>query len=97
MERVIAIESFKKGVLRTYGEGHLVLNQIPDQEPFGSVGIENPCIKLDTGKYVWGFQCWWSPIDRFEKKYRESITETIQVDIGKDEVKPLIEPSESQG
>lgn len=30
---------------------------------------ENPCIYLDSGDIVWGYQCWWGPLDRFEKKF----------------------------
>lgn len=22
---------------------------------------KNPCIKLDNGEIVWGFECWWGP------------------------------------
>lgn len=25
------------------------------------VGFANPCIKLDDGRTVWGYQCWWGP------------------------------------
>lgn len=28
------------------------------------MGRPNPCIKLDSGKYVWGFECWWGPKDK---------------------------------
>lgn len=27
----------------------------------------NPCIELDSGYIAWGYQCWWGPIDGFEK------------------------------
>jgi hypothetical protein len=29
----------------------------------------NPCIYLDSGDIVWGFQCWWGPPEQFEKKF----------------------------
>lgn len=29
----------------------------------------NPCIYLDSGDVVWGFQCWWGPVERFERKF----------------------------
>jgi len=22
-------------------------------------GLQNPCIKLDNGTIVWGYECWW--------------------------------------
>ena len=87
-EKVIAIESFKNGILKKYGEGILIPNQIPDIQPFKKAGAKNPYIKLDNGKYVWGFQCWWSSLKRFEKEYSEHIKETIIVDV-EDEIKPL--------
>jgi hypothetical protein len=31
----------------------------------------NPCIHLDSGDVVWGFQCWWGPIDGANRKYPE--------------------------
>ncbi|CAL2106690.1 conserved hypothetical protein [Tenacibaculum sp. 190524A02b] len=78
--RVIAIESLKDGVLRAYGEGELVKGQIPDMIPFNVHEITNPCIKLDSGKYVWGFECWWGETEKFEKKYGSGIKEKIIVD-----------------
>ncbi len=65
--RVIAIESFKKGVMRKYGEGELLENKVPDLAPFNKMKVKNPCIKLDNGKYVWGFQCWWGSIEQVKK------------------------------
>lgn len=26
----------------------------------------NPCIELDDGSIVWGYECWWGPEERFE-------------------------------
>jgi hypothetical protein len=26
----------------------------------------NPRIRLDDGRVVWGFQCWWGPEEKFE-------------------------------
>jgi hypothetical protein len=26
--------------------------------------LANPRIKLDSGKTVWGYECWWSPVDQ---------------------------------
>lgn len=31
------------------------------------LGFPNPCIKLDSGETVWGFQCWWGPEDEIKK------------------------------
>ena len=29
--------------------------------------LNNPCIKLDNGKLVWGAQCWWGPEEQINK------------------------------
>lgn len=31
-------------------------------------GMKNPCIKLDNGDTVWGFQCWWGPEERIKRE-----------------------------
>lgn len=88
--RVIAIESLKNGKLRSYGEGEYIGDLIPDIKPFNEIKIMNPCIRLDGGKYVWGFQCWWSNnIEWFNETYSEYIKETEIIDIGENEVLPL--------
>lgn len=30
--------------------------------------VLNPCIYLDSGDIVYGFQCWWGPLARFKKQ-----------------------------
>lgn len=79
--RVIAIQSINKGVCRSYGEGEYLGEKEPNGGPFKDSGIKNPCIKLDSGQYVWGYQCWWGNIEDFYKKYKDSIKETIIVDV----------------
>ena len=85
--RVIAIESFKDGRLRSYGEGEME-HRVPDQEPWNEHSVKNPCITLDNGKHVWGFQCWWAPVEEFEKNYKEHINTQKIVDVPK-EILPL--------
>lgn len=29
---------------------------------------KNPCIELDSGEVVWGFQCWWMDQETFERR-----------------------------
>ena len=56
---VTAIESIKDGICRSYGEGEYIGDKEPNGGWMKDTGIKNPCIKLDSGKYVWGYQCWW--------------------------------------
>ena len=86
--RVTAIESIKDGVMRKYGEGELDENQIPDIHPFNEMGIHNPCIKLDNGKYVWGFECWWGETKRFNEKYNETVIKEI-IEVEPDNIQPV--------
>ena len=86
--RVIAIESMTDGVMRLYGEGELIKDKVPNVSPFNENNIRNPCILLDSGKYVWGFQCWWGDVTKVREKYKDVIKEEIIVDI-KNEVLPL--------
>jgi len=79
--RAIAIESIKDGVCRYYGEGDLIEGKVPDVEPFNHLGIKNPCIKLDNGKHVWGFQCWWGESEKTLAKYKDSIKKMVLVEI----------------
>jgi hypothetical protein len=79
--RVTAIESIKDGVMRLFGEGELIKGQVPNIEPFNTHGIENPCIKLDSGQYVWGFQCWWGETEKVNQKYEGRYTEKVVVSI----------------
>lgn len=67
-KKVIAIQSVKNGIIKLYGKGKLVPNQVPNEEPFASSNIKNPCILLKSGEYVWGYQCWWGEKKAVEKK-----------------------------
>lgn len=64
--RVFAVQSQNDKVCNFFGDGELIEKKIPDIEPFNKMKIYNPCIKLDSGKYVWGFQCWWGEIEEKE-------------------------------
>ena len=80
MKRVTAIQSFKNGVMKTYGDGYLINHKVPDIEPYKMLMLENPCIKLDSGRYVWGFECWWGSKDHVDSKYKAITKEIIMVE-----------------
>lgn len=56
-----------------YGEGTYVGDE--DCEVLGIFGenkyLKNPKIVLDSGKVVWGCQCWWGPIDVVKIRLRD--------------------------
>lgn len=82
--RVLAVRNIENGVMYSFGEGELLEDKVPDVEPFRTMGVTNPCIRLDNGKLVWGFQCWWAEKDEFMKQYKDKITEieTVEVPAG---------------
>lgn len=77
--RVLAISHSDKSKAYVFGYGTYEGDKAPkdypiDQQPAGMIGRfivqegrENPCIKLDNGKYVWGCECWWGPAEGAEE------------------------------
>lgn len=72
--RVTALLSANSQEIVLLGHGVYEGDQIvPDNAwPF-----PNPCIKLDDGRTVWGFQCWWGPegktLERLSVRYPKAI------------------------
>ncbi|KJZ17453.1 hypothetical protein TW86_04165 [Halomonas sp. S2151] len=88
-DRVGALLSVNDGVAKLIGYGEFIGAKVPVQNAigFGSAlhihGYPNPCIKLDSGKEVFGCECWWGPEDAVKAKLEG--LEVIEVDI--DEVR----------
>lgn len=87
-ERVGAIYAAKDGVIWFLGYGVYDGDHPVPAETHGAghmVGIPNPRIKLDSGKEVFGFQCWWGPekgvASRIEKMKEEGYV-VVDVEIG---------------
>ena len=40
-------------------------------------GIPNPKIILDNGDIVWGWECWWCSVEKFEKSLKKGRTINI--------------------
>jgi hypothetical protein len=65
-ERVGAVLSATPTVVKFLGWGTFVGHEVPDAGVGGSMGevmrelkMTNPKIQLDSGKVVWGCECWW--------------------------------------
>lgn len=88
-ERVGAILSANKEEVRLFGYGTYRGDEIPDDGVGGlgalirEVGNTNPKIVLDSGKVVWGCECWWGT----ERKIKESIGDRRVVMIDPDEMR----------
>ena len=85
-DRVGAILSTEQGVVNFFGYGVYDGKHIPEGAvgPFAQaaveVGLSNPRIKLDSGEFVYGCECWWGP----EKKVKELINNhenVVMVDV----------------
>lgn len=44
-------------------------------------GIENPCIKLDSGDVVFGIECWWGPEDKVRDSIGDREVEIVPVPV----------------
>jgi hypothetical protein len=53
-DRVGAIQSSDKDIVKFFGYGVYVGDTIPPNFP-----ILNPTINLDNGQVVYGYECWW--------------------------------------
>lgn len=42
----------------------------------------NPCIYLDSGDVVYGFQCWWAPVSRTDERFPDAERILVPVPAG---------------
>lgn len=64
----IDLEAAIRFSMADYAEARAEDPSIPEITPedFRQMVVQhmsNPRIKLDSGKTVWGYECWWSPVD----------------------------------
>lgn len=65
MSRVGAILSANKTTVNLIGYGVQIADAVPPRN-VSRFGIQSPCpcIQLDDGNIVFGFECWWGPEER---------------------------------
>ena len=65
-DRVIAIKNISENgeEVNIFGYG----KYLGEKPCFELGGFPNPCVELDNGKIIWGYQCWWGDADRVEKE-----------------------------
>ena len=80
-DRVIAILGVKNGVVQMFGEG-VYAGDFPLPEWAGgfNFGQVNPRIDLDSGKVVWGCECWWGAKEAMQKKLEGQAIEIVDPD-----------------
>lgn len=74
------------GVVRSFGTGRYAGMDCPPDDvmmrQFGRTvaGYRNPKVVLDTGKTVWGCECWWGPAERVEKAFGPGPYALVDID-----------------
>lgn len=94
--RVGAIQSADPTTVRLLGYGEYLGDLPAPFGPFGMPRDElraelhahglpenayrNPCIRLDSGRYVWGQQCWWGPEARVRELIGDRAVEAVEIE-----------------
>lgn len=65
-DRVIAIKNISENGEEVNIFGYR--KYLGEKPCFELGGFPNPCVELDNGKIIWGYQCWWGDADRVEKE-----------------------------
>jgi hypothetical protein len=86
-DRVGAILSSSGNDVLFFGYGVYEGNKVPPPEVTGwladtcrEIGHENPCILLDSGKRVYGCECWWGSEEEVQKRLFERNIEIVDID-----------------
>jgi hypothetical protein len=64
-DRVGAIKCSTDTTVDFFGYGKYTGMIMPPKEL--GFPLRNPCIELDSGKLVYGFQCWWGPEEKIKE------------------------------
>lgn len=76
--RVIALRNIDTEKAYSFGEGVYLGDLIPNTDSLPG-DFRNPCIQLDDGGFVWGFQCWWGPTDQITKQIGDRPVEKVDL------------------
>ena len=86
-------------LVRFLGYGTYVGDEVPPPTIGGfNIGLPNPKIKLDSGKIVWGCECWWGSEEGMKAKveaWRKAgyTIEDVDIDAARAAVKERSETS----
>lgn len=92
--RVGAIMSATNTVVKFFGWGVFEGEEVPDADVGGWMGDAlrehkqtNPKIRLDSGKVVWGCECWWGSEAQVQKMIDGRTVENVDIDAARAEAK----------
>ena len=60
--KVFAVSSANKDTIKVFGFG-----VYDGEDSNNDLGCPNPKITLDSGEVVWGYQCWWGPMTKWDE------------------------------
>lgn len=86
-KRVGAICSTSGNKVELFGYGNYVGDEIPPSgiTMFGQpLNRPNPKIVLDSGKVVWGCECWWGPENGIKKMLEGKEVVSVDIDEARD-------------
>ena len=79
--RVGAISHSEGDTVYLFGYGVYEGDHVPPKEVGGfNMGRPNPRIKLDSGKTVYGCECWWGPEDQIKSKIEGQKIVDVDID-----------------
>ena len=73
-DRVGAILSSDDKTVKLFGYGVYLGHRLPPDFP-----VENPCIRLDSGQFVWGYECWWGPEEKIRTLVGDKTVEMVDL------------------
>jgi hypothetical protein len=106
--RVLAVKGTKGGVVSVYGAGEFIGDVVPGERPevplpvgfiasIRPAGIPNPLIRLDTGQYVWGCECWWGELGEANQRISGLDVEGADIDADRAKYHAESTPANSTG
>ena len=80
-ERVGALQRTEENTVYVFGFGVYEGHHPVDPEAGGfNFGQSNPRIRLDSGKVVWGCECWWGPEELIRKHMEGRVVVEVDID-----------------
>jgi hypothetical protein len=94
-DRVGAVMSADKVAVKFFGWGVFKGREVPDKSVGGEMGdvlremgVTNPKIVLDSGKVVWGCECWWGS----EAEVKAMLEGRVLIEVDIDEARKAAQP-----
>jgi hypothetical protein len=79
-DRVGAVQKSNAETVCLFGYGEYIGDSIPTRGFLGTVGIENPTIRLDNGQVVYGFECWWGSEEKVKSMIGDRKIEIVSME-----------------